>query len=109
VRISVAYNTDINQAISELRAIGAELRKDPAFSANILADMEIWGVDAVDGSMVTLAGQMRCIDKGRWGVQREINRRVLERFRQLGIVIADPRERPLMPVFQAASPSSGDS
>ena len=109
VRISVAYNTDINQAISELKAIGAALRKDPAFSANILADMEIWGVDAVDGSMVTLAGQMRCIDKGRWGVQREINRRVLERFRQLGIVIADPRERPLMPVFQAASPSSGDS
>jgi len=109
VRISVAYNTDINQAISELRAIGAELRKDPAFSANILADMEIWGVDAVDGSMVTLAGQMRCIDKGRWGVQREINRRVLERFRQLGIVIADPRERPLMPVSQAASPSSGAS
>ncbi|SDR87179.1 Small-conductance mechanosensitive channel [Halopseudomonas litoralis] len=105
VRISVSYDTDINQAISELKAIGAALRNDPVFSPQILADMEIWGVDAVDGSMVTLAGQMRCTDKGRWGVQREINRRVLERFRQLGIDIADPRERPLMPSSSAANSS----
>jgi small-conductance mechanosensitive channel len=46
--------------------------------------------------MVTLAGQMRCSDKGRWGVQREINRRILERFRELGIEIANPRASLLM-------------
>ena len=109
VRISVTYDTDINQAVSELKVIGAALREDPVFSAQILADMEIWGVDAVDGSMVTLAGQMRCTDKGRWGVQREINRRVLERFRELGITIADPRERPLMSASQVANPSSDDA
>lgn len=98
VRISVAYDTDINMAINELKTIGAALREDPAYASRILADMEVWGVDAVDGSMVTLAGQMRCVDKGRWGVQREINKRILERFRELGIAIADPRERPLMTV-----------
>ncbi|WP_185266934.1 mechanosensitive ion channel domain-containing protein [Halopseudomonas xiamenensis] len=108
IRISVNYDTDIDLAISELKAIGAELRKDPAFASRILADMEIWGVDAVDGSMVTLAGQMRCTDKARSGVQREINRRVLERFRQLGIGIADPRERPLM-TTSAASPLADDA
>ena len=100
VRISVSYDTDINLAIAELTEIGAALRRDPAFAPRILADIEIWGVDSVDGSMVTIAGQMRCVDKGRWGVQREINRRILERFRELGITIADPRERPLI------SPSS---
>lgn len=98
VRISVSYDTDINMAINELKAIGAALREDPVYAPRILADMEIWGVDAVDGSMVTIAGQMRCVDKGRWGVQREINRRILERFRELGIAIADPRERPLMTI-----------
>lgn len=96
VRISVSYDTDINMAINELKAIGAALRQDPVYAPRILADMEIWGVDAVDGSMVTIAGQMRCLDKGRWGVQREINRRILERFRELGIAIADPRERPMV-------------
>ncbi|QJD60874.1 mechanosensitive ion channel [Pseudomonas sp. gcc21] len=93
VRISVRYDTNINQAISELKAIGAGLRADPAFEQLIIADLEVWGVDAVDGSMFTLAGQMRCVDKGRWGVQREMNRRILERFRELGIHVADPRER----------------
>lgn len=96
VRVSVSYDTDIDLAISELKAIGAELRQDPVFGPNTLADMEVWGVDAVDGSMVTLAGQMRCVDKARSGMQREINRRILERFRRAGITIADPRERPLM-------------
>src|SRR5690606_38203686 len=65
VRVGVSYDTDINLAISELKAIGAELRQDPVFGPNTLADMEVWGVDAVDGSMVTLAGQMRCVDKAR--------------------------------------------
>ena len=108
VRISVSYDTDINQAIAELKAIGAAMRNDPAYAPQILADIEIWGVDAVDGSMVTLAGQMRCIDKGRWGVQREINRRILERFRELGIHIADPRERPLVSASPSTLAAGGD-
>lgn len=96
IRISVGYDTDIDQAIAELKAIGADLRADPAFADLIIDDLAVWGVDSVDGSMVTLAGQMRCIDKGRWGVQREFNRRIFEHFRELGIRIADPRERFMM-------------
>ncbi len=96
VRISVGYDTDIDQAIAELKKIGAELRADPAFADLIIDDLAVWGVDSVDGSMVTLAGQMRCVDKGRWGVQREFNRRIFEHFRELGIQIADPRERFMM-------------
>ncbi|ARP89847.1 hypothetical protein CAL14_05705 [Bordetella genomosp. 9] len=97
VRISVAYDTDIDRVVSELKQIGAALRADPAFQDQILNDIEVWGVDSVDGSMVTLVGQMRCSDKGRWGVQREINRRILERFRELGIEIANPRASLLLP------------
>jgi small-conductance mechanosensitive channel len=102
VRISVSYDADIEMVIEELKRIGAGLREDPAFKDQILNDIEVWGVDSVDGSMVTLAGQMRCSDKGRWGVQREINRRILERFRELGIEIANPRASLLL----AADPSA---
>jgi small-conductance mechanosensitive channel len=61
-------------------------------------------VDAVDGGMFTVAGQISCTDKGRWGVQRELNRRILERFREVGIVISNPRtsllleEKPTTPL-----------
>jgi small-conductance mechanosensitive channel len=103
MRVSVVYETDVTRAIDELKAIGASLRADPAFAPQILADMEVWGVDAVDGGMFTLAGQISCTDKGRWGVQRELNRRILERFRELGIVLSNPRtsllleEKPVTP------------
>ena len=106
LRISVGYGEDIERAIAELKDIGAELRADEAFKDLILADLEIWCVDAVDGSMVTLAGQMRCIDKGRWGVQRELNRRILERFRARGIEIANPRASLLLPSDAGAVPSA---
>lgn len=97
MRVSVGYTEDIDRVIAELKDIGAGLRADDAFKDLILADLEIWGVDAVDGAMVTVAGQMRCIDKGRWGVQRELNRRILERFRECGIEIANPRASLLLP------------
>ncbi|MBA1204407.1 mechanosensitive ion channel family protein [Pseudomonas capeferrum] len=97
VRVSIGYEMDVNLATRELKKIGAELRADPTFGPLILADMEVWGVDAIDGSMFTLAGQIRCLSNGRWGVQRETNRRILERFRELDIRIADPRERLIVP------------
>ncbi|WP_286787287.1 MULTISPECIES: mechanosensitive ion channel family protein [unclassified Pseudomonas] len=106
IRINVGYNTDIDQVFDELKAIGAEMRQDPAFKDLIINDLEVWGVDAVDGSMVTVLGQMRCIDKGRWGVQRETNRRILKRFRELGITIADPRTYLVMPSETAATDRS---
>jgi NADPH-dependent 2,4-dienoyl-CoA reductase/sulfur reductase-like enzyme len=48
-------------------------------------------VDAVDGSSVTLAGQIQCRDTARWGVQREFNRRIVDRFTERGIEIANPQ------------------
>jgi small-conductance mechanosensitive channel len=96
MRVAVAYETDVARAIAELKAIGAGLRADPAFAPQILADMEVWGVDAVDGGMFALAGQISCTDKGRWGVQRELNRRILERFRDVRIVISNPRSSLLL-------------
>ncbi|WP_288492658.1 mechanosensitive ion channel family protein [uncultured Pseudomonas sp.] len=106
LRISVGYEEDIERVIAELKDIGAGMRADDAFKELILADLEIWGVDAVDGSMVTIAGQMRCLDKGRWGVQRELNRRILERFRERGIEIANPRASLLLPSEAGIVPST---
>lgn len=106
IRVSVSYDSDIDEVTNELKRIGAALREDPVFKDLILSDIEIWGVDSVDGSMVTLAGQMRCIAKGKSGVQREINRRVLERFRKQGIEIANPRASVLV---MADGATGGDS
>ncbi|WP_250509999.1 mechanosensitive ion channel domain-containing protein [Caballeronia sp. GACF4] len=91
VRVSVALGQDVDLAISTLKEIGTALREDDAFKDGILSDFSFWGVDAVDGSTVTLAGQIQCRDSTRWPVQREFNRRILNEFTARGIEIANPQ------------------
>jgi hypothetical protein len=56
----------------------------------MLSDLQLWGVDKVDGASVTIAGQVVCTDAGRWAVQREFNRRMKKRFQELGIRVYNP-------------------
>lgn len=93
VSVDIATDGDIGAAIGALQEIGAQMRQEPAFARSMLGGMEIWGVNAMDGYRVNILGQVRCTDTGRWGVQREINRRVVKRFRELGLVLADPNRR----------------
>lgn len=46
--------------------------------------------------MATLVGQIRCTDSGRWGVQREFNRRMKMRLQEEGIAIASPGQTVVM-------------
>jgi len=91
VRVNIVFGQDVDLAIDTLKEIGAALREEEKFKDGILSDFSFWGVDAVDGSAVTLAGQMQCRDSARWGVQREFNRRILDQFRERGIEIANPQ------------------
>ena len=59
----------------------------------MLSDLQLWGVDKVDGGGVTIAGQVVCTNSGRWSVQREFNRRMKKRFEELGIEIYNPVQR----------------
>jgi len=91
VRVSIALGQDVKLAGDTLKEIGASLREDDGFKDGILSDFSLWGVDAVDGSSVTLAGQIQCRDSARWGVQREFNQRIVDRFTEHGIEIANPQ------------------
>ena len=103
VSVAVSYQEDTDRVGEVLKDIAAELRRDPAFQSSILDDFALWGVDSVNGASVTIAGQIRCLDSGRWGVQREFNRRMKKRFQELGIEITDPTRRVLVrPEHRAA-------
>ncbi|WP_124081325.1 mechanosensitive ion channel family protein [Pigmentiphaga humi] len=91
VRVSVRADSDLDQVIATIREIGAEMRKDPQLGPLILADLDLWGVDQVDGATITLAGQIRTLDRGRWAVQRSFNQRLYRRFRERGIRMANPQ------------------
>ncbi|SEA91773.1 mechanosensitive ion channel family protein [Paraburkholderia sartisoli] len=96
VRVSIAYGQDVDRAIETLKEIGTALRNDDAFRNGILSDFSFWGVDAVDGAAITLAGQMQCRDTARWSVQREFNRRIAATFQARDIQIANPNRNLLV-------------
>ena len=108
VSVSVAFDEDTDRVAAELVAIVAGMRSDPAMSAQMLSDLELWGVDKVDGAAVTIAGQVVCTDSGRWPVQREFNRRMKRRFQELGIRIFNPVQTITLSASIPAPPEKKD-
>jgi moderate conductance mechanosensitive channel len=102
VSVNVAYKEDTDRAGRILKEIVDEMRREPEFRSAIRGDLELWGIDKVDGSMVSIVGQIRCTDSGRWPVQREFNRRMKLRFQESGIEVASSAQTILM---QIAAPT----
>jgi moderate conductance mechanosensitive channel len=102
VSVNVAYKEDTDRAGQILKDIVAEMRKETEYRQAIRGDLELWGVDKVDGSMASIVGQIRCTDSGRWPVQREFNRRMKRRFQECGVEIASAGQTILM---QVAAPT----
>lgn len=102
VSVNVAYKEDTDRAGQILKDIVDEMRREPEFRAAIRGDLELWGIDKVDGAMVSIVGQIRCTEAGRWPVQREFNRRMKLRFQQHGIEVASPVQTILMQVAPSA-------
>jgi small-conductance mechanosensitive channel len=102
VSVNVAYKEDTDRAGHILKDIVDEMRRETEFRALIRGDLELWGIDKVDGAMVSIVGQIRCTEAGRWPVQREFNRRMKQRFQQSGIEIASATQTILMQIAPPA-------
>jgi small-conductance mechanosensitive channel len=104
VTVNVSYKEDTDRVGQILKDIVAEMRGEAEFRPLIRGDLELWGVDKVDGSMASIVGQIRCTADGRWPVQREFNRRMKRRFQECGIEIAHGSQTILMqlPVTEGA-------
>jgi small-conductance mechanosensitive channel len=90
VSVNVPIEEDSDRVCDVLSEIATTLRGEKRFADMMRSDLQLWGVDRVDAGVVTIAGQIVCTDSGRWAVQREFNRRMMIRFKELGIRIATP-------------------
>ncbi|WP_430715179.1 mechanosensitive ion channel domain-containing protein [Rhodopseudomonas boonkerdii] len=107
VSVSVDSKEDTDRVGEILKDIAVGMRKEDAYRPLMRSDLELWGVDKVDGAMSTLVGQIRCTDTGRWGVQREFNRRMKMRLQEEGIAIAAPNQRVVMQLPPPAKEEEG--
>ena len=93
VSVSVAAHENTDRVCDALKDIVATMREEQDFTAKMLSDLQLWGVDKLDGASATITGQVVCTDSGRWSVQREFNRRMKLRFDELGIELYNPMQQ----------------
>jgi small conductance mechanosensitive channel len=89
--VSVAYREDPDAVIQVLQEIDAGMRADPAFAADILAPIEIFGVERFADSAMVLRARLQTKPGMQWGVGREFNRRMKKLFEARGIEIPLPQ------------------
>jgi small-conductance mechanosensitive channel len=88
--VGVSYRENVDEVMEVLRGIGAEMREDENFAPFILEDIEILGLQRFDDSAVIIRARFKTKPRRQWGVTREFNRRLKNRFDELGIEIPFP-------------------
>ncbi|EHH67093.1 mechanosensitive ion channel domain-containing protein [Gluconobacter morbifer] len=86
----VGYSVDTDDVVKALNDITAEMRADPDFKDLIIDDFQMWGVDSLNDSSVTVRGTLPTTTAGRWPVQRQFYRRMKKCFEARNIDIPFP-------------------
>ena len=90
IDVGVAYKEDTDHVVDVLRQVGSDLQTDPAFSAAILASLEVLGVNDFADSAVTIKIRIKTRPLKQWMVGRELRRRIKKAFDAQGIEIPFP-------------------
>ncbi len=91
--VNVAYGEDTDRVVEVLKEIAAEVRQDAKLGPQIRDDIEVLGVERLADSGVTIRARVKTDPAARWSVGREFNRRIKQRFDQLGIEIPYPHQK----------------
>jgi small conductance mechanosensitive channel len=88
--IGIAYKEDTDRVIEIMRSVGAEMRNDSKFGPLMIADVEIFGVDAFADSAVMIKGRLKTRPIKQWDVGREYRRRLKKAFDAESVEIPFP-------------------
>jgi moderate conductance mechanosensitive channel len=81
----IKSSQNVEDAFQAMRDVGAELRRDSAFAARILGDVEIAGIERWEHFGVFLRCRMKVLPEEQWRVRAEFMRRLKIAFEQRGI------------------------
>ncbi|GGE19286.1 hypothetical protein GCM10011390_43130 [Aureimonas endophytica] len=92
ITVTIGYGADADRAMAIMHEVGADLRADPKYKYDMLMPVEVWGVDAFTADGVVIKGAIRCRPLQQWGVGREFNRRLKQRYDKEGIEFYRPKQ-----------------
>jgi small-conductance mechanosensitive channel len=92
VDVPIGYGQDADAALQLMRETAARMRAEAAWSARIVQDMEVIGVDRWADSAVVLRARFKVVPPiEQWNVRREYLRRLKQAFDARGIEIPYPQ------------------
>lgn len=83
--VGISYDQDVEKVMGVLKDLGEDLQKDPAFSKDILAPIEVLGIEQLAESSVVIQARIKTRPVQQWSVGREFNHRMKNKFDELGI------------------------
>jgi small conductance mechanosensitive channel len=78
--IPVAYRQNVDEIADIIREVHAGLRNDPAFKEDILAPIEVMGLDRFAEAAIIVRARTTTRPMKQWSVAREFNRRLKMAF-----------------------------
>jgi moderate conductance mechanosensitive channel len=92
ITIGVAYRENVDEVIKVLKGIDEEMRQDPEFKNDILAPLDVLGLDSFGDSSVNIKARTKTNPIQQWRIGREFNRRIKMKFDELNIEIPFPHQ-----------------
>ena len=86
--VEVAYDTDLDQAMQVIQATADALAAEPAWSAEILATPEVWGVETFTDRGIAIRLVIKTQPASQFGVMRELRARITDAFADAGLTLA---------------------
>jgi small conductance mechanosensitive channel len=103
--VSVAYGSDLDRAQAVIKQAADELWQDPDWSAEVLEEPELWGVESLAPEGVTIRLVVKTQPAEQFRVLRELRARIKAAFDAAGVDIATTQRTLVMQRDAAAPPA----
>ena len=102
VDVALDYSVDTDKAVMVLRQVGEAMRDDEAWAPQLLAPLEVMGLDKMTDQGVFVRARIMTPPARRWAVARELNRRIKQHCDAAGLRLFFAKAPPEPPIPETA-------
>src|SRR5579872_325080 len=90
LRVVVAYSENSDRIIKLLQQVGDEVRHDPAFSQDIVGDIQVPGIDRIGNGEAEYLMLVKTRPNKQYPITRELRRRIKDNFEKNNVQTPGP-------------------
>nr|WP_245004643.1 mechanosensitive ion channel family protein [Paraburkholderia sacchari] len=91
--VRVPFSLDLDEVTRMIVEVGADLQEDLRLRNEILAPVEVWGLDRFEANWMVVKGQIKTRPLQQWSTTRAFNARFKLKMDELGIEMPVPHMR----------------